>query len=329
MRKSEILALFDDTTFVRTEELTQYDKGMTLKIQGTGITADTVIHFANSATDDGSYTVMGKYSDGAIIADIPDEVISSGSSIYAYVYYEDEEIGYTAYRVLIPVIRRAKPDGYTPTPTEKSAWKQAFELVETAAETVKEAEEAIESCILEASIEETEEGHVLTVTDINGTHSAVILNGVDGQDGQDGYSPSVSITKGDGTYTITITDKTGEHSATVIDGKRGEPGPRGNDGFSPIISVETITDGKRITITDATGEHTADLLNGQKGNDGVSPSVSITEGTGTHTITITDASGEHTTVINDGADYVLTAQDKTDIADIVIQEIGSADTTAY
>ena len=68
---------------------------------------------------------------------------------------------------------------------------------------------------------------------------------------------------------------------------------------------------------------------GPAGSDGVSPTIRVVKWGHTATIIITDAQGETQAQINDGSDYVLTNQDKEDIADIVVQMIGSADTESY
>ena len=75
-------------------------------------------------------------------------------------------------------------------------------------------------------------------------------------------------------------------------GERGADGQQGEDGFSPTLTVSDITGGHRITITDKTGTQTVDVMNGAKGDPG-----------------------------QPGQDYVLTAQDKQDIADIVLADL--------
>ena len=63
----------------------------------------------------------------------------------------------------------------------------------------------------------------------------------------------------------------------------------GADGFSPIVSTTAITGGTEITITDKNGAHTFDVMNGDKGDK--------------------------------GDDYVLTENDKQEIANIVESEM--------
>lgn len=68
-------------------------------------------------------------------------------------------------------------------------------------------------------------------------------------------------------------------------GDKGEKGDIGADGFSPSATVQQTASGATITVTDKSGTTTANISNGQDGND-----------------------------------YVLTTQDKDDIADIVLAE---------
>lgn len=150
--------------------------------------------------------------------------------------------------------------------------------------------------------------------------------GTNGTDGQDGTSPTVTITPITGGNRVTITDATGSHTADVMDGSDGQDGSNGQDGISPTVTITAITGGHRVTITDATGSHTADIMDGAAGTNGQDGRgiVSIIKtGTAglvdTYTVTYTDSTTSTFTVTNgeDGDDYVLTNQDKSDIADIV------------
>lgn len=91
----------------------------------------------------------------------------------------------------------------------------------------------IEGISPEVSLQETENGVVMTVTDKTGTETALIPKGDPGQPGEPG--------------------------------EPGEPGQPGSDGVSPTISVTDITGGHRVTITDATGEHSFDVMDGSGG----------------------------------------------------------------
>lgn len=130
------------------------------------------------------------------------------------------------------------------------------------------------------------------------------------------------------------------------DGAPGTPGTDGTDGYSPTVSTLAITGGTAVTITDVNGSHTFDVMdgangrdgtNGTNGSDGVSPVVSISAITGGNAVTITDAthpSGQTFNVMNgqdgqDGSDYVLTAQDKDDIAQLVVGLIPEAEGSGF
>lgn len=77
-------------------------------------------------------------------------------------------------------------------------------------------------------------------------------------------------------------------------------GGSGEDGFSPIVTVTEITGGHAITITDAlhpTGQM-FNVMDGADGQDGIDGQDGA-----------------------DGSDYVLTAQDKADIAQLVLAQL--------
>lgn len=118
----------------------------------------------------------------------------------------------------------------------------------------------------------------ITITDKNGTTSAVISDGSGGSggSGEDGYSPVANVTKEGKVATITITDKSGTTSVQISDGadgvqgeagQDGSPGANGQDGVSPTIDVQQISGGNRVTITDAHGAQSFDVMNGTDGAD--------------------------------------------------------------
>lgn len=132
----------------------------------------------------------------------------------------------------------------------------------------------------------------------------------------------------------------------------GGGGGSGSDGFSPVVTVTEITGGYQLSIQDKTHTETFSIMNGtdgadgidgtdgSDGQDGVSPAITITEITGGHAITISDAlhpNGQTFNVMDgingqdgaDGSDYVLTNQDKADIAALVVQLIPSAESEGF
>lgn len=238
-------------TVIKTSPLYQYDYGQILKLEGVTLPTSYEVHFSN--TPHGNAVTMIGGVDGV---EIPDISLTGGSNVYAWLYlHTGEDDGETEIAITIPVIRRAQPTNGTPTPVQQDAITQAIAALNTA---VTEAETAIEHYpiitdgvwhVWDVDAGEyvstgvsaqgptgadgqdgfspistvTKSGSIATisVTDKNGTTSASVQDGKDGQDGApgaDGYSPTASVAKSGNTSTITITDKNGTTTATVSDG---------------------------------------------------------------------------------------------------------------
>ena len=76
-----------------------------------------------------------------------------------------------------------------------------------------------------ASVSKVSDTATITITDKNGTTTASITDGIDGQDGtdgQDGYSPTATVSKSGKVATITITDKNGTTTTEIRDGEDGQ-----------------------------------------------------------------------------------------------------------
>lgn len=139
-----------------------------------------------------------------------------------------------------------------------------------------------------ATVEQTEDGAVVTITDKSGTTTATLTNGRDGVDGQPGR---------DGID--------GQDGAPGKDGADGQPGKDGSDGVSPTVSVTNITGGHRIAITDKNGTKNVDVMDGSDGKDG-SPGAPGKDGT---SITVTETTESE----EDGGENVVTFSDGTRI----------------
>ena len=129
------------------------------------------------------------------------------------------------------------------------------------------------------------------------------LKGPKGDAGEAGHTPEMTASKV-GTTTTIYAD--GEPIVTIDDG---------DDGHSPVI---TASKSGKVTTIFLDGTAIATISDGQNGNDGHSPVITATK-TGTVTTIYSDGSAIGT--VNDGDDYILTNQDKQDIADIVISEL--------
>ena len=130
----------------------------------------------------------------------------------------------------------------------------------------------VEAVSPHVTLTQTDDGVVITVEDIDGTKTATVYDGAQGDTGpqgvpgQDGFSPSVVVTQTATGATISITDAQGTTTADIENGQDGAPG---QDGVSPDITVTDITGGHRVTITDAQGTETFDVMDGVDGDPGV------------------------------------------------------------
>lgn len=161
------------------------------------------------------------------------------------------------------------------------------------------------------SVAETDGGHRVSITDIDGTKSFDVTNGADGKTGSkgdDGFSPTVSVRDIDGGHRVSITDADGTNSFDVLDGEKGEPGSKGGDGVSPTLAITETNNGHRISITDASGTKSFDVTNGTDGakgadgTDGISPTITITSVDGGHRVSISDANSIKEFDVLDGKD---------------------------
>ena len=159
------------------------------------------------------------------------------------------------------------------------------------------------------SMEEETTGlnHHITVTLTNGETAEFDL-----EDGRGILNIEKTSTAGlVDTYTITLDDgavitfdvTNGAQGPKGDTGSTGPTGPAGSDGFSPIATVSKTGTVTTVTVTDKNGTTTAQISDGQTGPTG--------------------PQGPQ------GDDYVLTATDKQDIADIVLSELVDGNNTAY
>ena len=99
-------------------------------------------------------------------------------------------------------------------------------------------------------------------------------------------------------------------------------------GGSEIVSGLVNQNGT-ITFTDSDGNTFTTTGESVIGADGFSPTATVTQTQSGATVTITDKNGTTTANISNGNDYVLTAQDKTDIANIVLQLLPTTQGVLY
>ena len=130
--------------------------------------------------------------------------------------------------------------------------------------------------------------------------------GIQGETGATGNGIASAVLNADYTLTLTFTDGT-TYTTASIRGAQGEQGIQGIQGVQ----------GDKGDKGD-TGETGATGAKGDTGDAGFSPVATVTKSGTVATITITDASGTTTATVTDGSDYVLTAADKQEIIDAVL-----------
>lgn len=142
------------------------------------------------------------------------------------------------------------------------------------------------------SSKEVSGGHEITILNESGSHSIVILDGVNGSDGKDGVDGISCSHSWDGT-TLTITSASGTSSANLV----GQAGRDGDDGVSIVDVSQTTTSSE----DDGTNVVTVSLSNGQKFTFNVkNGSTGSTGGTGNPGSNAT-INGVNTLTLNTGA----------------------------
>lgn len=121
--------------------LYQWDYGQLLIISGLDLPSPFECHFANEG-DTETITMLGY--DNAVT--IPDQFLTSGKSINAYIYlHEGEDDGETEYKIVIPVLTRPQPSDIEPTPEQQTVIDQLLAELRSAVASLNAAVEYIQS----------------------------------------------------------------------------------------------------------------------------------------------------------------------------------------
>lgn len=222
--------------------MTRIDYGWMLKFEGTDLPPYPIqfqVDFSNDPTNAGTSKSQLGTVDGV---EIPQEYLIPGKSVYAYVYYVDEEYVYgrTEYVVEIPVEARPSRTDEQPTPTQQTVIDETIAALNAA---VSEANAAIEHYPMIT-------GGVWYVWDV--TAGEYVSTGVPAT-GADGFSPYIAVTKITGGHRVTVTDAQGPHTFDVIDGAPGTPGTDGTSAYVWIryASAQPTQDADMKTTPDA------------------------------------------------------------------------------
>ena len=348
-------ATFTAGRTTKTKPLYQYDYGQILRFRGLTLPDSYEVHFSNNDQAGTAKTAIGT-SEGV---EIPDEFLTNGNPVFAWVFlHTGQSDGETVYKVIIPVTRRSRATDTPPTPEQQSAITQAIALLNQAVAQCEESVEHYPSIIDDVwYFWDAESGEYVSSgvpssgtpgpQGIPGPVGPTGATGQTGPQGDTGNGIESAVLNADYTLTLTFTDGTayttpsirGATGATGAQGPVGATGPKGDTGDTGPQGPQGEKGNKGDKgDTGATGpqgekgekgDTGATGATGPQGPVGYSPSATVSKTGTTATITITDQTGTTTAQITDGSDYVLTAQDKADIADIVAAEIGSADTMSF
>ena len=114
------------------------DYGQVLKIEGIDLPSVYQVDFSNNLLRGTSMTVLGN-ADGVAI---PDEYISTGRDVYAFLYLTGDSWGRTIATIRIPNKTRPKRTSEIPTPTQQSVIDQTIAALNDAVEsTAADAEQ--------------------------------------------------------------------------------------------------------------------------------------------------------------------------------------------
>ena len=134
-----------------------------------------------------------------------------------------------------------------------------------------------------ATVTPTDTGATISITDLNGTTTASITNGTDGQNGAngrngaDGFSPIATVTQTSTGATISITDAQGTTTADITNGT-GSNAPIATTSVAGIVKPDgtTITVAPDGTISSASGHTLTPATDTTLGGIKVGSNLSIT-----------------------------------------------------
>ena len=215
MSTNIVTAAFGGSKVVRTRALYQWDYGQVLQFSGLDLPDAYTVHFSNQGVGGEAKTMVG----GADGVDIPDEYLTTGQTVYAWVYlHAGDADGETVYSIIIPVVARPQPTEDEPTPVQQGAIDQAIAALNAGVEAAEEAAESVQNMGVEAetlapgsaaTVEKTVEDGVVTLT-------FGIPRGDTGATGPQGPQGERGLT--------------GATGPTGPTGPQGETGPQGDPG---------------------------------------------------------------------------------------------------
>ena len=179
-----------------------------------------------------SYPAVIERDGDYVIWDIVDSYLTDeGSGEFQLSFTTGETVAKT-YIGRFRVCRSIVPTGTIPSGLDDFLTRAGAALTaipETINEALQEAKDSGEfdgadGVSPTVSITDITGGHRITITDAQGTSTADVMDGEDGDPGtpgDDGVSPTVTVTDITGGHRVTITDAEGDHTFDVMDGQDG------------------------------------------------------------------------------------------------------------
>ena len=171
------------------DSLWQWDTGRSVIVEEN---CDT-IHFSNMQHGKAIPSLVEKGE-----AKIPDELLQSGAPLYCYAFVGSIENGYTEYSQQIAVEKKPKPTDYVFTPTQYITIEQLDKRVESLEKQGGGGSGGFSPIV---EIKPIDNGHKVSITDVNGKKEFEVKNGYTPQKGIDyfdGYTPVKGVDYADG-----------------------------------------------------------------------------------------------------------------------------------
>lgn len=303
-----IRGIVNGRNYTVTSPIVKEDYGLYLQIEGVELPPTYQVDFSNSENNGTSVTMIGN-ADGVLI---PHQLISTGKDVFAFLYWVGADYGKTVYKFRIPNKLRPDRTDDTPTPEEQSTIDQAINALNTAVEQTAEdvinadasAQSASQSAESAEQSAQTARGWAESAEDYAQSAEQSEL-----QASASATASAQSASQAQG-YAQTASEKADSITGLTAQAQTLPSGSSASASYNPQTGVMSfgIPKGK----------------DGTDGNDGYSPTASVSKTGKTTTITITDKNGTTSAQVEDGTDgtdYVLTEQDKQDIADLNMPDI--------
>ena len=100
---------------LRVTNLFQWDVNQIVKITGLAITSPVEVHFANKKSESAIVVSSTEPTGGSVFVNVPNELLQQPYDIVAYVYQSDGSTKCTTNTIIIPVVKRQKPNDYKDT----------------------------------------------------------------------------------------------------------------------------------------------------------------------------------------------------------------------